>query len=68
MCFLFKEVIEIRKKLLKNREKGISYVSTDCDPNVLEKETMRRRKDIHFPLKSFGDITKAMAGELAKML
>ena len=42
MCFLFKDVIEIRKKLLKNREKGILYVSTDCDPNVLEKETREK--------------------------
>ena len=42
MCFLFKDVIEIRKKLLKNREKGISYVSTDCDTNVLEKETREK--------------------------
>ena len=42
MCFLFKDVIELRKKLLKNREKGISYVSTDCDPNVLEKETREK--------------------------
>ena len=42
MCFLFKDVIEIRKKLFKNREERMSYVSVDYDPDVLEKETREK--------------------------
>lgn len=44
MCFLFKDVVEIRKKVLKNVEKGITYVSEDCDPDLLAKETKERVK------------------------
>ena len=42
MCFLFKDVIEIGKKLFKNREEWMSYVSADYDPDVLEKETREK--------------------------
>ena len=45
MCFLFKDVIRIRKELVKRRGglKGKSdYVSTDCDPVELEVETRKR--------------------------
>ena len=44
MCFLFKDIMGVRKKLLKNREKGVSYVSKDCDSDLLVKETMERVK------------------------
>ena len=46
MCFLFKDVIEIRKKLFKNREEWMSYVSADYDPDVLEKEPIVTGKQI----------------------
>ena len=42
MCFLFKDVIEIRKKLFKNREEWMSYVSADYDHDVLEEETREK--------------------------
>ncbi len=42
MCFLFKDIMEVRKKLLKNRERGITYVSKDCDYELLAKETVER--------------------------
>ena len=42
MCFLFKDIMEVRKKLLKNRERGITYVSKDCDGELLAKETIER--------------------------
>ena len=42
MCFLFKDIMEVRKKLLKNRERGITYVSKDCDGELLAKEVIER--------------------------
>ena len=42
MCFLFKDVIEFRRKLLESRENGYEYVSPDCDPEKLELETRKQ--------------------------
>ena len=39
MCFLFKDVVEVRRKLFENRENGRKYVTSDCDPDKLELET-----------------------------
>ena len=42
MCFLFKDIVFVWKKLLKNRERGITYVTKDCDYELLAKETIER--------------------------
>ena len=45
MCFLFKDVMKVRKELIKRRGglKGKSnYVSDDCDPYELEVATRKR--------------------------
>ena len=42
MCFLFKDVIEFRRKLLESRENGYEYVSPYCDPEKLELETRKQ--------------------------
>ena len=46
MCFLFKDVIEIRKKLLENEKKnGTGYVGKGDDPDKLAFDTRTQIKE-----------------------
>ncbi len=45
MCFLFKDVIEIRKKLLENEKNGTGYVGKGDDPDKLAFDTRTQIKE-----------------------
>lgn len=45
MCFLFKDIMEVRKKLLENEKNGISYVGKGDDPDKLAFDTRTQIKE-----------------------